>query len=684
LSPARHSRSSKRYTRSRGREAKRRPSAAFAHALLLSALLAIVFAVKLAVMLQLKDHVLTQPDAGLDTTTYAALAERVLAGNVALGPGLYFVSPLYIYFLSAILAAGGSFTAVRLLQIALGTCAVFMVWVAANEWFGRRAALLAAGVAALTGLFTFYESLLLQAALDPFLTAAAMACLALALRRNSARWYVLAGVAFGVQTLNRPNILLPAAAILLLLGATRKWRAAAVFAAGLVLALAPMTLRNIVSAGDWSPLPSQGGLNFYIGNNAGADGTYRAVPGITPSIEGQQEDARRVAEQATGRPLDDARVSGYFYRLGWIWMRERPWAAARLFARKLSLMLSAADAWLNYSYTFFVYDARTLLRALPVGPGLLVPLGLVGLAAAAPRPLRLEYFIWASFVPSYALAVAVFFVADRYRLPLLIPLCAGAGAVLDALLRTISARRWTSLAIAGAAFAALFVWVNRPLHLDDGVGEERTRMAERLITLGRYGEAEQWAARAEEAAARPGITHFRLGQRLLVRGQPDAAVSHFEKALRFDPGRPEVEYVLGETLLDAQRADEAIPHLRRAFEGGVHIDGAGFDLVRALGATGHRDEAIDVLRTVRPAKDDDAERWVQLGELGMQLRDASLAETFFRRAIGVRPDFGPAHLGLAAASATFGRLPEARVQAQEALRLNPNDERAKQLLQTLK
>jgi tetratricopeptide (TPR) repeat protein len=278
----------------------------------------------------------------------------------------------------------------------------------------------------------------------------------------------------------------------------------------------------------------------------------------------------------------------------------------------------------------------------------------------------------------------VFFVADRYRLPLLIPLCAGAGAVLDALLRTISARRWTSLAIAGAAFAALFVWVNRPLHLDDGVGEERTRMAERLITLGRYGEAEQWAARAEEAAARPGITHFRLGQRLLVRGQRDAAVSHFEKALRFDPGRPEVEYVLGETLLDAQRADEAIPHLRRAFEGGVHIDGAGFDLVRALGATGHRDEAIDVLRTVRPAKDDDAERWVQLGELGMQLRDASLAETFFRRAIGVRPDFGPAHLGLAAASATFGRLPEARVQAQEALRLNPNDERAKQLLQTLK
>jgi len=32
--------------------------------------LAVVFALKLAVMWQLKDHVLTQPDAGLDTTAY--------------------------------------------------------------------------------------------------------------------------------------------------------------------------------------------------------------------------------------------------------------------------------------------------------------------------------------------------------------------------------------------------------------------------------------------------------------------------------------------------------------------------------------------------------------------------------------------------------------------------------------
>src|SRR5215210_2418381 len=124
--------------------------------------LAAVFLVKLIVVLQLKDHILTQPDAGLDTTMYVALAERVVGGDLTLGPGLYFVSPLYIYFLAGIVGITGSFTAVRFLQIALGTCAVGFVFVMADEWFGRRAAWLSAILAAMTGLFSFYESLLLQ------------------------------------------------------------------------------------------------------------------------------------------------------------------------------------------------------------------------------------------------------------------------------------------------------------------------------------------------------------------------------------------------------------------------------------------------------------------------------------------------------------------------------------------
>ena len=96
-----------------------------------------VFVWKLLVLLQLKDHPLVQPDAGLDTTAYVHLAGRVLAGDIGLGPGLYDVSPFYIYFLAAALAVFDSFTAVRVIQIVLGVGLLLrLAW----KWIGEHPA----------------------------------------------------------------------------------------------------------------------------------------------------------------------------------------------------------------------------------------------------------------------------------------------------------------------------------------------------------------------------------------------------------------------------------------------------------------------------------------------------------------------------------------------------------------
>src|SRR6266849_1604533 len=98
--------------------------------------LAAVFVLKLVVLLQLRNHPLTQPDAGLDTTAYVELARKVLDGNWTLGPGVYYVSPLYIYLLAGALGTLGSFTAVRVLQIALGTASVAFIFLTTRAWFG--------------------------------------------------------------------------------------------------------------------------------------------------------------------------------------------------------------------------------------------------------------------------------------------------------------------------------------------------------------------------------------------------------------------------------------------------------------------------------------------------------------------------------------------------------------------
>ena len=332
-----------------------------------------------------------------------------------------------------------------MLQILLGTASVAFVFLTAREWFGARAAWISAGLATLTGLFTFYESLILQSSIDAFLTSAALLALTFALRRDRNEWFAVAGFVFGMQTLNRPNVLLAAIGLAVLLIVTRRLRPAAILLAGLLVSLLPVAARNVLVSKQWTLLSSHGGLNFYIGNGENATGFYRQIPGVRPTIEGQETDVRRVAEAAVGRTLSDAEVSDYFVGLARSWMTQHPGDAALLFAKKFAYVFSAQHIALPHSYPFYAYDAGTALRFLAVGPWLLLPLGIVGLVAADSGRPRSGYLIWASFVPLYGAAVAIFFVAERYRLPLLVPLCVGAGAAVDAALRQVAAKRPASL-----------------------------------------------------------------------------------------------------------------------------------------------------------------------------------------------------------------------------------------------
>jgi Flp pilus assembly protein TadD len=676
-----------------------------------------LFAIKFAVLWQLKDHILLQPDAGLDTSVYLTLAERVAAGDIALGPGLYFVSPLYIYFAAVVLALTKSITAIRIVQIALGTVAVGLVWWTARQWASPRAAWLAAGLASLTGLFTFYEVLLLQAAIDSFLTSMALAALTAALTRWHTVWFAAAGIVFGIQTLNRPNVAVAAAGVIVLLIVIRRWRSASAMAAGLLIALVPVTIRNAAIAGDWSPVSSHGGLNFYIGNNPEADGTYVTIQGITPSIEGQHEDARRVAQEAVGRRLEDAEVSAYFYGRGTAWIRDEPAAAAALFARKLAYTFNSAHLSLNFSYPFYAHDAGTLLRVLFVGPWLLIPLGVVGLSWLAWTERSAPFAIWAAFVPLYAIAVALFFVSERYRLPLLVPLCVGGGAAVDSVVSGIAARRGRVTGVLMGGFVLAAIAANWPMGLDGAQAEERTRMAERSAFLNRLEEAEIWAAKAEQIHPTPGVLHFRVGRALLRRGHTDAALGHLRKSAEIDATQPEVDFALGQALLQSGRAAEAVPHLRRAYDTGVRADLSGFDLARALAASGDGLGALEVLQNVRPALADDADSWYALGQLAQQLGNLRLAARYYGEAaraaprasdpreqlglvlallgdfeaavrelelaVKLNPSDATARLNLAAGFAQLGRKDEARVQAREALRLDPGYLKARELLNAL-
>lgn len=584
---------------------------------LLILLLAAVFAVKLIVALQLDTHPLLQPDAGLDTTAYVELAKRVAAGDLALGPGLYYVSPLYIYFLAVIYAVTKSFTAARIVQVALGTIAVALVFFKARDWAGRRAAWIAAVLAGACGVFTYYEALLLQSSLDVFLTSLALWLLWGA---NPTR-ALLSGLTFGVASLNRPNMLLAAIAIVVVLLVLRRLQIAALLLAGVIAGLAPVTIRNVVVADQFALVSSHGGINFYIGNAEGATGYFHAIPGMRSTIEGL----------AVGESSD-------YSRRAWTWIRSHPLDWLRLLAWKSYAVLNTAHVSTPFSYTFYAYDAGTLLKALVIGPWLIVPLGLFGLLRRRPD------LVFLTFVAAYAASIVIFFITERYKLPLFVALAIASGAGAEALLADLKARRLWPL----AAFVVLFAAANWPLALDDGRAEERTHMAEILVAQEKYGEAERWA-------------------RLALTTPRNAFI-------------PRAEYALGRALLGAGRPAEAVVPLRNAIEHGVDVPLAGYDLAVALQQTGDLAGAARALRSVRPPPESDVSVWLQLARRAAEINAPGVAERFLERAIAVAPDNAAAHHMRAINLLVLGRLEEAARGFERSIELQPGNADALALL----
>jgi tetratricopeptide (TPR) repeat protein len=651
-------------------------------------------AVKGIVLYQLGSHPLLQPHGDLDTAEYVELARQIAAGGPLAVHQPFFLSPLYVYFLATIFSAGGGLLAARLVQIFLGSAAVGIVYLLARDWFGARQAHVAAMLALLTGFVTFSEILILQSALDPVLVAAALYFVART-QVGHKRWpAVTAGIALGLFALNRPNGIayaLAAPALIALASSrnrqarARAWPAeAGVVLACVIAVLGANALRNYRASGEWILISSHGGLNFYIGNNPEATGTYRPVPDVAASVAGQVRDATRVAETAEGRSLSQGEVSTYFYRRAWRWILDQPAQAIKLFARKVAILLNEADVPLNYSYAFYSRDEPSLLRFLVVGPWLLVPLGLIGLLLAAvaartggdPEAFnapRLSYWTWASFVPVYGASVAAFFVSDRYRLPLLVPLTVLSSHTLVWLADMVRRREFAALALPAAGLAISAAVVSWNLGLDDGRGGERARKAVWLIERGSYDDARRYTATAAEGLAYPGVFHFRVGEALTAAGRHEEAVRELRAALAIDRGQPAIQLALGQALLLAGRSADAVPELRAAAAAAYRPEVSGPWLVRALAAAGQDVEAVAALSALSDAVVDAAgpATGIEIGTLALERRAPASAERWLRAAAARAPDSAEAHEKLGVALLLQGRANEALASIERACRLAP-------------
>ena len=464
---------------------------------------ALALALRVAYILEADASPLFEHPA-VDAKTYTHHAQRLAAGNwLGVGEGPFWQPPLYPYFLGAVkvLFPESFFYAVRFAQALLGALVCAMSWWIGRALFNPAVGLLAGIGAALCGPLIFFDGELLPASLAAFVDLLALVVLLRVWRRPSRWGFLGAGAAFGVGALAVPTVLTFAVAVPIVL----LWRApcrqgliwTGAFALGVILAVTPVAWRNWAIGGDGVGISYNAGINLYIGNNP----DYAETVAIRPGWE-WDELVTQPARAGIERP---SAKSAYFAERAWDYIKGDPTGWLGLMGHKLAAFWHGDERGRNQPIYFWrTYSnvlSATLWKAGIAFPfGLVAPLALWGMLLS----LRRVGPTWPLlYVLSYCLGVVAFFVAARYRVPVLPVLIVFAAYGLWALWDWVRAGRWRSLGL-GLAVCLAFAFAANS----------------HLAPMDMEGDA---------------AIHYNLGNAYAEAGDKKRALAAFERAVAEDP-----------------------------------------------------------------------------------------------------------------------------------------------------
>ena len=616
-----------------------------------------------------------------DARAYDEWAQRIARGEW-LGHEVFYQAPLYPYFLGTLYTiAGRDLLVVRLCQAIIGSLACMLLGLAASRLFSREAGVIAGMGLALYAPAIFFDGLLQKSVLDVFFVCLVIWLLSALVEKPQRRlsWFSL-GLAMGALSLTRENAIV-FVGVTLLWSLVRRQRPrqervamAGTFLLGLGVVLLPVAVRNSVVDRGFYLTTSQFGPNFYIGNNARADGTYMSLRFGRGAPEYERQDATELAEEATGRHLTPAEVSSYWTTQALAFIRSEPLAWLKLLGRKIALLWNRSEMLDTESQESYAEWSTLLRLAGSLGHfGVLVPLAFLGMIVT--WPLRGRLWIIYGIVTAYAASVVLFYVFARYRYPLVPFLMLFAAAGLVALPRLRHAAN-TSLSAIVAGVLAVAVFANWPMLSTDlmrAITEHNLGAA--LQSEGRLDEAIEHYRRAIMIRSDYVPAHNNMGAALRAKGQVADAVASYERALARRPDYPEAHYNLANLLLDQGKLDDAIDHFRRALPSLPRPD-VHNNLGIALAANGQSSEAITEFRNALRLDPDSSKTHRNLGNaLASQGRREEAIE-HLRRAADLNPRDGPARYDLGSALLEAGMVKDAIDQLRTAVQLMPDSAEA--------
>ncbi|MFH0777158.1 MAG: tetratricopeptide repeat protein [Candidatus Eisenbacteria bacterium] len=552
----------------------------------------------------------------LDSMLYDTWARRIASGDW-LGHDVYFMGPLYPYFLGIVYTVfGRTPLAASAVQLALGLASILLVFAIARRVAGSGVALLSGVLLAFYGPLLFFDGLLLPEFLGILLNLLWIYLL-VRTKSNVRPLHLFAvGVLLGLSALARTSALLFLVAIglWLVLGEKMPLRrvlvSLGVLTLGLLAVLMPVGVRNYVISGDRVLVTSNGGLNFYIGNHAEANGLYTDVKELR-MVGGDPESdwtGRFEAEKAAGRSLRPSEVSDFWLGRGLEFVKKSPGSFALLFLRKTFLF------WNSFEFPQIEdYRAWKQTSGFPfalISFAFVGPLGILGMLLASHR--RSEFFLLRLFVIFYTISICVFFVTARYRVQVVPVLSVFSAYSLWWFAGAVSRGAFSRVLPALLVLAALVPATGRPV----------------LSALGIHPSQGSW------------YSHFYMGTKLLTDpGSLDRAIEELKLATQLNPANP-----------------EAFNNLGLAYE-----------------RKGMVDDAAGAFRAAIGADSTYVESWYNLAFTAQKQGDYAGAAALYGRVLALQPYLPRAHFNVAICFMQSGNLPQAAAHLRTVISMQPEN-----------
>lgn len=618
----------------------------------------------------------------IDSLVHHQWALKIASGE-GMGSQPYFRAPLYYYFLAIIYKLfGPNIGVARLLQCLMGSISCYFIGLIGYRLKGFWTGMLAGIIAAFYWPFIYFDVELLTVGLEIFLDLLLLWTLFQAESKRSWTLFIVSGFFLGLSAITRPNILVFIPVILAWLIANSKTSQKRVWAflmtvlvlIGAALPILPVTFRNYFIGGEPILISSNGGVNFYIGNNPLSDGITAAVPGTRHDFWGGYEDTHLIPQMELGRELKEAEISDYWYKKSFQWIRSEPGEWARLMFKKF-LLFSTTHELPNNKPIYFFARFAPVSAIFWVGFSLVATLGLAALIFIKQR--WHTCFLLLSFMILYMCSVVLFFCPARYRLPVVPILILLASMGVSYTIEDIKLKSFKlpSIYFILCTIIATALYLN-PLRYSYKLSHQEAQghciLGIVLAKQEKLDDAIEEYNQSLQINPYDPRTHCKLGFVLAKQGKTGKAIERFQEALRINPAQLEARFRLGTCLFEEGKLEEAIEHYYKA----LRINPAYVEIYNNLGNAylkkGLIKEAIDEYKKALKINPDCAEAHNNLGLVCVQKDRLDEAISQFKQALNINPNLATGHYNLGLIYDKKGMLDEAISEFKKALDLKPH------------